>query len=396
MGGGRGEGGSRAAWRCATAVLALLVLTPTARAAEPAWGALRLLGGEVAAGSRVTLRWQAGQSFSGAPLRTPVIVVRGAAPGPALCLTAAVHGDELNGVEIIRRVLAKLDPAQLRGTVIGVPIVNLLAFAEGSRYLPDRSDLNRFFPGHPRLNTAQRMAHGFFQEVVQHCERLVDIHTGSFKRENLPQLRANLDIEAVREFVTHFGATAVLHNARERGTLRDAASAAGIPAVTLELGQPGTVQREHVRYGVKAIDTLLDKLGMIDRLHVWQERQPIFFRARWLRAAHGGILSSDLRLGAAVAEGELLGYIVNPLSSERSEIRAPFAGRLLGRALDQFVLPGFAVFHVGIEDPGAAGRGPLPESSEGDDEQPMAGDSPDAGARALLEPVTPEAGDAPR
>ena len=361
---------------------------PAPTAIEPEVAPRTLLGSVIQPGTRRNLHWVAGQSFSGSPLRAPVVVVHGARPGPTLCLTAAVHGDELNGVEIVRRVLAETLPEELRGTLIGVPIVNLLGFAEGSRYLPDRTDLNRYFPGRPRGNAASLIAYSFFEEVVRQCDRVIDLHTGSFKRSNLPQLRANLDQPGVAEFVTCFGATAVLHRSRERGTLRDAATAAGIPAVTFELGEPGTVQAEHVAYGVDAIHLVLDRLGMLPRPYLGNDPQPVFYRARWVRALHGGILSSPLALGAQVAENELLGMVINPLTNEESEIRAPFAGRVLGRALDQFVLPGFAVFHLGIETHSVAERdkgAPLPEETPGDDEAALEGSSHDAGVEAFIE-----------
>ncbi|MEQ8230671.1 MAG: succinylglutamate desuccinylase/aspartoacylase family protein [Gammaproteobacteria bacterium] len=341
-----------------------------AGAPVPAWGALELLGTRVAPGTRADLHWTAGQSFAGSAIDTPVVVIRGERPGPTLCLTAAVHGDELNGVEIVRRVLAGLDAGELSGTVIGVPIVNLLGFTRGSRYLPDRRDLNRYFPGHPRGSSASRIAYAFFTEVVLHCTRLVDLHTGSFKRTNLPQLRANLDDAEVRAFVERFGATSVLHKRGDRGTLREAATEAGIPAVTFELGEPATLQLRQVEFGVKALDTLLDKLGMVRRFRLWAEPQPIFYRSRWLRAFRGGILTSNLRVGAEIAEGQLLGEVINPLTNERSEIRSPYSGHLLGRALNQFVLPGFATFHIGIaaDAEGAAVATPLPADADLDEE----------------------------
>ncbi|MEX2482223.1 MAG: succinylglutamate desuccinylase/aspartoacylase family protein [Gammaproteobacteria bacterium] len=362
--------------------------TEAETAADESSRALSLLGVDVAPGTRQNLRWIAGQSFSGSDLRAPVMVVHGEAAGPALCLTGGVHGDELNGVEIVRRVLAETTPGELRGTLIGVPIVNLMGFSSGSRYLPDRRDLNRFFPGHPRGNAASRIAHAFFNEVVRHCDLLIDLHTGSFKRSNLPQLRANLDHAAVAEFVTHFGATAVLHHSRERGTLRDAANAAGIAAVTFELGEPGTVQAEYVRYGVKAINTVLGRLDMLDRSHIWLERQPIYFRSRWVRAYHGGILSSPIELGTTVDEGDLLGTVINPLTNEEAEIRAPYSGRILGRALDQFVLPGFATFHIGIETDTPAAQGteiPDPQDLSADDMEAPEGSADETGVDAFIE-----------
>lgn len=360
---------------------------PVKRPRDGTWGDLEILGAHVGPGRRRDLHWTAGQSFAGSAIETPIVVIRGRKPGPTLCLTAAVHGDELNGVEIVRRVLAGIDERELAGTVIGAPIVNLLGFSRGSRYLPDRRDLNRYFPGRPDGSLASRIAYAFFNDVVRHCERLVDFHTGSFKRTNLPQLRANLTNAEVREFVERFGATAVLHKAGGRGTLRYAANAAGIPTVTLELGEPGTLQINHVRFGVRALDTLLDKLGMVERFNLWSEAQPVFYRSRWLRAYRGGILTSNMRVGARISAGDVLGIVTNPLTSEESTILSPHNGRLLGRALDQFVLPGFATFHIGIETREVADAAAEPAAVDdeyGDDELPEDESLDDGvGARAV-------------
>ncbi|MDA0822441.1 MAG: succinylglutamate desuccinylase/aspartoacylase family protein [Proteobacteria bacterium] len=341
-------------------------------ATAPVWGALDILGEQVEPGTRRELHWSAGQSFAGSSIDTPVVVVRGAKPGPTLCLTAAVHGDELNGVEITRRVLSNLVESELAGTVIGVPIVNLLGFSRGSRYLPDRRDLNRYFPGAPNGSSASRIAYVFFKNVILNCDRLVDFHTGSDKRTNLPQLRADLKDRGVREFVGHFGATAVLHKKGGRGTLRGAATDAGIPAVAFELGAPVTLQLDYVEFGVKALDKLIAKLDMLDQLNEDSVLQPISYRSHWLRAPIGGILSSTLRVGVRVKKGDVLGVVTNPLNSESSEILSQLDGRVLGRALNQFVLPGFATFHVGVElavvDEGADESDEEAEESDSDDE----------------------------
>ncbi|MBI1731579.1 MAG: succinylglutamate desuccinylase/aspartoacylase family protein [Gammaproteobacteria bacterium] len=309
---------------------------------------LQLLGAEVFSGQRAELKWTAGQSFGGRTLDVPVLVAHGLKVGPVLCLTAAVHGDELNGVEIVRRVIGDLEPKDLSGTVIGVPIVNLLGFLRGSRYLPDRRDLNRYFPGNPRGSAASRIAYLFFEQIIRHCNYLVDFHTGSLDRTNLPQLRADLSDPGVFEFTQHFGATAVLHHDGATGTLRRVASEAGIPAVTFELGEPRTLQIEHVDFGVLAVDTLIDKLGMMKRSRLWAEKQPVFYASRWVRSDQGGILITNVKLGAKVGEGDVLGTVTNPLSTEVMQVRSPFNGRVLGMALNQFVLPGFAAFHIGI------------------------------------------------
>lgn len=309
---------------------------------------LGLLGVEIFGGQRSELKWTAGESFGGRSLDTPVLVAHGLKRGPVLCLTAAVHGDELNGIEIVRRVMGDLDPRQLSGTVVGVPIVNLLGFLRGSRYLPDRRDLNRYFPGNPRGSAASRIAYLFFNQIIRNCHYLVDFHTGSLDRTNLPQLRADLADPRVFQFTEYFGATAVLHHRGAAGTLRRVASDAGIASVTFELGEPQTLQPEHVDFGVLAVDTLIDKLGMMSRSRLWAEPQPVFYASRWVRSDQGGILITNVKLGAKVKEGDVLGTVTNPLSNDVMQVRSPFNGRVLGMALSQFVLPGFAAFHIGI------------------------------------------------
>ncbi|MDH3806969.1 MAG: succinylglutamate desuccinylase/aspartoacylase family protein, partial [Gammaproteobacteria bacterium] len=156
--------------------------------AEP----IAVLGTEVMPGTARRLSWSATELFEGVPVSTPVLVVNGALPGPTLCLTAAVHGDELNGIEMVRRVMHDLAPSKVSGAIIGIPIVNVQGFRRGSRYLPDRRDLNRYFPGNPNGSAAARIAYSFFTNVVAQCDALIDLHTGSFERANLPQIRADL------------------------------------------------------------------------------------------------------------------------------------------------------------------------------------------------------------
>lgn len=308
-----------------------------------------LLGSVVPPGQRQQLTWLASETFTGTAIPTAVLVVHGIEPGPTLCLTAAVHGDELNGIETIRRVVHSVNPDKLRGTLIAVPIVNLQAFHRHSRYLPDRSDLNRFFPGNPTGNSASRIAHSFFTEVIQHCDALVDLHTGSFHRTNLPQLRADLNVAAVVKLTQGFGATVTLHSEGEAGTLRRAAVDTGIPAVTLEAGAPLQVQDAEVKHAVKSIYTLLDKMNMYDKRSIWGHPEPVYYTSRWVRADSGGIMFGQVKLGKRVNVGDLLGTVTDPITNKRTNIVSPFGGRVLGMAMNQFVMPGFATFHIGIE-----------------------------------------------
>ncbi len=310
---------------------------------------LSLLGEEIAPGSAKRLSWSATELFEGVPVSTPVLVVNGAIAGPSLCLTAAVHGDELNGIEIVRRVLHDIDPNKLSGSVIGVPIVNVQGFRRGSRYLPDRRDLNRYFPGNPNGSAAARIAHALFKDVIAHCDALVDLHTGSFERANLPQIRADLRNPDVVTLTLGFGSMVVLHSEPTVGTLRHAATMAGIPAVTVEAGGPSQLELAEVKHGVKGIETLLSTLGMVKRRSFWGDPEPVYYRSTWVRADNGGILLSDVSLGSTVRKGDLLGTITDPMSNARSELRAPYSGRIIGMARNQVVMPGFAAFHVGIQ-----------------------------------------------
>ena len=312
--------------------------------AEP----LVLLDTEVAPGTAARLSWSATELFEGVPVSTPVLVVNGAAPGPTLCLTAAVHGDELNGVEMVRRVLHDISAEKLAGSIIGVPIVNVQGFRRGSRYLPDRRDLNRYFPGNPRGSAAARIAHSFFTKIIAHCDALIDLHTGSFERANLPQIRADLRNPDVVTLTQGFGAMVILHSTPAVGTLRYAATQAGVPAVTLEAGGPSQLELNEVKHGVKGIETLISSLGMLRKRRLWGNPEPVYYRSSWVRADSGGILLSDVSLGSTVREGDLLGTITDPMNNASNELRSPYSGRIIGMARNQVVMPGFAAFHVGI------------------------------------------------
>jgi hypothetical protein len=308
-----------------------------------------LLGVSIAPGTRQRLFWNASQTYAGGDVRTPVDVVHGDREGPVLCLTAAIHGDELNGVEVVRQVMKTVTGEQLAGTVVAVPVVNLFGFSRNSRYLPDRRDLNRFFPGSPTGSIASRIAHSFFEQLARHCDAIVDMHTGSFDRINLPQVRADLRIPHVLEFTRGFGATPVLHSSGSRGMLRVAATQAGIPAVTFEVGGPGELQPPEIDEGVRALLTLLHKLGMVRDSPEWQEPQAIFYESRWVRANRGGMLISEVKLGERVQRGQRIGIVVDPLEDSEADVVASVSGRVIGMALNQVVLPGYAIYHLGEE-----------------------------------------------
>ncbi|HAU69503.1 MAG TPA: succinylglutamate desuccinylase [Gammaproteobacteria bacterium] len=310
---------------------------------------LKLLGAKVKPGTSDILTWEMESSFQDVSAPVSVLVVNGKKVGPTVCITAAVHGDELNGIEIVRRVVYETDPKTISGAVIGVPIVNLEGFKRANRYLPDRRDLNRYFPGQERGSYASRIAYSFFNRVIKHCDYLVDLHTGSLSRTNLPQIRANLSDPNVASLAEKMGSIVVLQSRGGSGTLRRAATDIGIPAVTLEAGGPNNLQKEAVEQGVVTLTSTLNSLGIISKGRWKRNAEPTFYRSKWVRARQGGILFSRVELGDNVKQGSVLGLLSNPITNKTNEILSPLEGRVIGMALNQVMYPGFAAYHIGLK-----------------------------------------------
>ena len=322
---------------------------PMAWTAEvaPPWGALEVAGATVEPGRRVRTGFATSETFAGVAVEAPFVVSRGASPGPTLCLTAGVHGDELVGIEVVRRVLMLSEPVELAGTLIGVPIANPHGFQRSSRYLPDRRDLNRFFPGSAVGSAASRIAYALFTELIARCDYLVDFHTGSFHRTNIPHLRADTNDPDVALLARWFGSEVVLHNAGGPGTLRRSATDRGLPCVTFEAGEPMRLNEEHIAAGVEGSLRLMRALGMRFTEDPGDSpSQEILTSARWIRVDAGGLLRSHVEPGDRVSSGDRLGTVVDPSTNRRSAIFSPDSGRIIGMAFDQVVIPGFAAYHV--------------------------------------------------
>ncbi len=315
------------------------------------WDDVELLGEVVAPGDRRRISLRAGESFAGDAVDIPVLVIRGTTPGPTLCMVAGVHGDELNGIEVVRKVFEETTPRELSGMLIGVPVANVHGLRRSSRYLPDNRDLNRFFPGHPSGSSASRIANALFEGVIERCDALVDFHTGSHQRTNLPQVRGDLRKAKILELAQGFGTGEIVHNAGRPGTLRRAASDAGVPAVTFEAGEPLRFQSREISRGVQGARGLLTSWRMVPGGKL-RKRHRVYYRSRWLRVNEGGIFLTQRKLGDTVQVGEVLGTVTDPLTNERGTVIATFQGRIIGMAVPQVVIPGFAAFHIGIEAPG--------------------------------------------
>jgi predicted deacylase len=312
------------------------------------WAALHLLGREIATGSKSKFAFIPDTTYEASYLNMPVFVARGSSPGPALCLTAGIHGDELNGVEVVRRAFAQIDAEKLHGTVIALPAINAVGVRSGSRYLSDRRDLNRAFPGRAGGSVAALIAHAVFENVLQHCDALVDLHTASNNRANLPQVRADISDPEIRELAMHFGLGIVVGGAGPDGSLRREAARIGIPSIIYEAGEPYRFQEEEISRGVQGVENIMAHLEMTARKEQEIPDARVYEKSRWVRTAagEGGFFFPSADLGRLVTKGETLGIVVDPLTDERHEVIAPFSGEVVGMAVSQPVLSGYALYHL--------------------------------------------------
>jgi len=314
------------------------------------WGPIELLSETIDPGTSHRLFFCPGEGFAPGSLDMPVVVLHGVRRGPQLCAVAGIHGDELNGVEIVRHASARIQPDRLSGTFIALPIVNIHGFRRGSRYLPDRRDLNRHFPGDPQGSLASRIAGMLFDQVIRYCDVVVDFHTGSFHRKNLAQVRVDFSHPRALELAKSFGSGLVLHGSGPAGSLRRAAMDAGITAFVYEAGQPARFESAEIAKGVAGLHDLMAALGMLGAAPGIPKEQLEFSRSQWVRANAGGIFLTDQILGETIWAGELLGTITDPITNDSTAVWSPTDGRILGMAVPQVVLPGFALFHLGIAD----------------------------------------------
>jgi hypothetical protein len=306
-----------------------------------------IAGIEVAPGETRQIRLKISELYNAAPVNVPILVIRGKEDGPRLFLTAAIHGDEINGTQIIRRLIFHRDWSDLRGVLVCVPIVNVFGFFNHSRYLPDRRDLNRSFPGFATGSNAGRIAHKLFHEIVRKCDFGIDFHTAAVRRTNHPHIRADWTNPAVRRLARAFGCELILDRPGEPTTLRASACKAGVPVIVYEAGETFRFQPSIVRRGVAGVLNVLGALKMIDHKPTPAAFELIIRRTSWVRASRAGILAMKVRPGSIVRKGEIVAANTNPFGRERNAVRAPFDGFVLGATTWPSLNPGDAIMHLG-------------------------------------------------
>ncbi len=287
-------------------------------------------------------------SFYGTPTSLSVYVIRGKKAGPTVFISAAIHGDELNGIEIIRRLRKLHLLTKLKGTLILVPIVNIYGAINLSRYLPDRRDLNRSFPGHSKGALASRLAKTFFEEIVSKCDLGIDLHTASIHKDNLPQVRTNVNNEHTLELAYAFEAPVILHSELRDGSLRAVAQDKGIPILLYEAGEALRLDEKSIKIGVKGIINVLRANEMLPvRVKKSSRIKPVLTKnSKWIRAHESGMIQTIKQLGDVVEEGDIIARIHSLFEDQSYEVVAPFDGIIIGKTQIPLIHEGDAAFHI--------------------------------------------------
>lgn len=308
---------------------------------------LELAGTQIKRGERKTLQIPVAGLYTGTELSIPVQVIRARKPGPTVFVSAAIHGDELNGIEIVRRLINSKSLNLKCGTLILVPMVNVYGVQDQSRYLPDRRDLNRCFPGSAKGSLAGRLANTFMETVVANSDYGIDLHTGAIHRSNLPQVRANLKDKATRELAVSFGVPVILNSNLRDGSLRQSAVEQGVIILLYEAGQALRFDEVSIRAGVRGVKNVLATLGMRKASSKARRAEPfVANNSAWVRAGDSGIVVDRKHLGDAVKPGDVLASIGSPLGETLELVKAPRAGIVIGKQNIPLVQEGDAMFHI--------------------------------------------------
>lgn len=318
---------------------------------------LKISGVEIPLGEVTTLQLNAGRLYDSTEMKIPIRVFRGKKPGPTLFVSAAIHGDEIIGVEILRRLMQTPHLRDLRGTLIAAPIVNVFGFNMRSRYLPDRRDLNRSFPGSGKGSLAARLADLFVREVVHQSDYGIDIHSGAVHRFNIPQIRVDTRNSAALKLANAFGASVCLHSGGPDGSLRHACSKNKIPILVYEGGEALRFDESAVEVGFYGVLRVMAAVEMISKVKAPRVKRPYFAKSsHWVRAPQSGILKKLVAPSTRVREGDVLAIVSDPFGENGAQVLSPKNGVIIGSAMLPLVNRGDALYHIATTDEGPSER----------------------------------------
>lgn len=313
---------------------------------------IKLGGTTVLPGTRQTVNLPVAPLYTSAEMMMPVHIVHGRKQGPCLFVSAAIHGDEINGVEIIRRLLGRPELARLKGTLIAVPVVNVYGYSARSRYLPDRRDLNRSFPGSRSGSMAARTAHLFMEEIVSKATHGIDLHTGAIHRTNLPHVRVSFDQEESVTLARAFRVPLIMHSDLRDGSLRQAVLDRKVPILLYEAGEALRFDERAIRIGLRGVLTVMRSIGMLRTgISSTRYQKPLIATSsKWVRSKDSGTLIPRCTVGDIVREGDIIGVITDPIGAEDVPVIATATGVVVGQALLPLVYEGEALFNIAIID----------------------------------------------
>ena len=309
---------------------------------------LRIGDFDIQPGTQCKIRLPVAKLYTDADVSLPVQIIRAKKAGPTIFISAAVHGDELNGIEIIRRLLNKPNFKVIRGTVIAVPMVNVYGVVNQSRYMPDRRDLNRCFPGSPKGSLAARVAHIFLTQIIQHCDYGIDLHTGAIHRSNLPQIRGDMDDPETKTLAQIFAVPVVLNSNLVDGSLRESAVKNKTKVLLYEAGEALRFDEFSILAGIKGIENVLRYLKMMPKKSTKRKLQEPYIAnsSGWLRANASGVVNHLVQLGDQVTRGDTLAEIGSPYGEILGIVTASRSGILIGKQNIPLVQEGDAMFHI--------------------------------------------------
>jgi predicted deacylase len=308
-----------------------------------------MAGHSISPGEHKILELPIAGLYTQTSIQIPIHVIHGKKKGPCIFITAALHGDEVNGVEIIRRLLRSPALKNINGTLIAVPVANMQGFITLSRYLPDGRDLNRSFPGSKSGSMAARLANLYMEEIIRHCTHGIDLHTGNIHSENLPHIRTNLDVYGTLKMAKAFNVPVIFDAKIRDGSIREAATELDIPVIIYEGGEGLRFNELAIRLGVRGILNVLNAFKMINPQKLFRQKRfhtRVIHSSTWVRSPESGIFYQLRLLGADVQEGEKLGIIADPFSKKETKVFSPAEGIIIGRNTLPLVNEGDALFHI--------------------------------------------------
>jgi predicted deacylase len=303
---------------------------------------------EIKPGSKKRIRLEVGESYTGLSVRLPIMVWRAKEPGPTVFISSAVHGDEINGTGTIRALINDGDFHLKKGALVLLPVVNIMGFERHTRYMPDRRDLNRAFPGSKTGNLTARLAYLLSSEIIPRCDYGIDLHTAALRRTNFPNVRADMSNPACREMAQAFGCSVIVDSKGPEGSFRKCATSSGCPTIILEAGEVWKVERMYLETALRGIHNCLSHLGMVDTPMEVAPDTRVVKSTQWVRAGAGGFLQFHVSPGEFVQQDQLIATNAGLLGREQEQILSPHSGVVIGMSTMPAVAPGDPIAHIAL------------------------------------------------